>query len=176
MRFASWSPSRHVGETRVYLEGSGCQRIIVSRLSVCVCVCVCGAGSGFAPPPSEHRSKAAAGDDGVPILPYISLSVWAAIVLLGRWAYKKPRVGGMSSSAHQRACSDLLRAIILNGVQSVSRATITIDIVAKWEIKHPRPQVVQRPAVISIGKDGSVDIKGFHAQVMAIASSIPAGW
>lgn len=49
MRFASWSPSRHVGETRVYLEGSGCQRIIVSRLSVCVG----GAGSGFAPPPSD---------------------------------------------------------------------------------------------------------------------------
>lgn len=110
------------------------------------------------------------------ILPHTSLSPWALIILLGRWAFSSSRMGGMSKEPHRRACADLLDSLFRQCSMSIGEQRLAVDLVASFAIKYPRPQVSATPVYLTIMAGGMVDLQSFFSQVRIASAGLRNGW
>lgn len=125
---------------------------------------------------ASDQCKAAPGDDSVAMLPHTSLSPWAVVILLGRWAYSSSHHGGMSKEARRRACGDLLDSILGHLAEGARDVRIVVSLVASFGIKYHRPEVPTAPVHLTISSGGMVGLRSFWLQVRIASAGMAHGW
>lgn len=123
-----------------------------------------------------HHPKAS-DDDDILMLPFVSMSSWALLAMLGRWCSMCPRLGGFDKEAHRTSAGYLFSALVAAAAASKSGGTV-FDIVLQddWQVKCPRPHVDEPSVKLCVcPTTGMVDTAKFMAEV-ALCGGGRRGW
>eukprot|EP00969_Alexandrium_andersonii_P263841 11661561-Alexandrium_andersonii.AAC.1 len=111
------------------------------------------------------------------MLPFASISPWALLELVSRWAFRIGRQGGMSEAHHQARCKALYNGLMSAIAPSSDAAwSIPIVLVLGWEIVWPRPAQEEKAVSLQVMADGSVKWEAFVAQCNAHSLLLGKGW
>lgn len=110
-------------------------------------------------------------------MPYPAVSVWALILLLERWAFARPRAGGVTDVDAQLASSWFLEKVLMS-LTDAAPFDILIDFVRDWRNPWPIPYVRTGPvSSVRALANGNVDCSAWsHAADVAPGGTISSCW
>lgn len=104
-------------------------------------------------------------------LPHCSVSCWALLVLLLRWATAGKRHGGFEDDRHRQACVELLWALLEPVFKGVDGGVVLkIGVTDEWSIPWPRPVCNAVEVQIRVTAEGFVDLGELK---LAFADMVP---
>lgn len=110
-------------------------------------------------------------------LPHCSVSNWALLVLLLRWATAGKRHGGFDDERHKQASLELLWALLRPMFESCSQGfVLSIDVTTDWTIPWPRPVCNTHEVQLTLSPEGFIDLGRAKLALGALESDRRSWW